>query len=146
MKKKYDEHELLNMRLVRAVYNGMKAMRKKESVKINEAGVTFSQFEVLVVVYHFAPMTVNSIIENTLSTIGNISLVVTNLIKDGFLKSEVHESDKRSKLITLTQKGEEFMDDFFPTHLRNIENIFSVYTQEEKELLLSLMRKLYRDN
>lgn len=141
-KEKYTEDEMLNMRLVRAIYNGMKNMRRKEYEKIKDTGVTFAQFEVLVVVYHFQPMTVNGIIDKTLSTIGNISLVIANLVKDGFLTSVPDEKDKRSKLISLTEKGEQFMDDFFPEHLNNLETIFSIFSNEEKELLLSLMRRL----
>jgi len=142
MKKEYNENEMLNMRLVRAVYNGMKNMRRKEYEKIKDTGVTFAQFEVLVVVYHFQPMSVNAIIEKTLSTIGNISLVITNLVKDGFLVSSPDAKDKRSKQISLTEKGEEFMEDFFPQHLQNLDDIFSIFSHEEKEVLLKLMRRL----
>ncbi|MGD9807819.1 MAG: MarR family winged helix-turn-helix transcriptional regulator [Deferribacterales bacterium] len=142
MKKDYNDNEMLNMRLVHAIYNGMKNMRRKEYEKIKETGVTFAQFEVLVVVYHFQPMTVNAIIDKTLSTIGNISLVIANLVKEGYLDSVPDPKDKRSKLISLTKKGEKFMDDFFPEHLENLDNIFGIFSKEEKEVLLSLMRRL----
>jgi len=140
--KRYSHAEMLNMKLVFAIYKGMKSMRRKESEKINEAGVTFPQFEVLVVVYHYENVTVNDIINKTLSTIGNISFVISNLVKEGYLVSVQDKNDKRSKIINLSEKGKAFMDDFFPKHMKNLEDIFSVYTEEEKETLYSLMKKL----
>ncbi|PLX69391.1 MAG: MarR family transcriptional regulator [Denitrovibrio sp.] len=140
--KDYKKDDIQNMKLVFAIYKGMKAMRKQESEKILEAGVTFPQFEVLVVVYHFNGITVNGIIERTLSTIGNISFVISNLIKDGMLKSESCKNDKRSKIISLTEKGQDFMDDFFPKHLKNLEDIFSIYNHEEKEIIVNLLKRL----
>lgn len=53
--KEYSDSEMLNMRLVASLYKAIKALRRKESVKINETDVTFAQFEVLVMVYHFIP-------------------------------------------------------------------------------------------
>lgn len=140
--KQYTDKEMLNMRLVTAYYKGMKSLRKRESEKINMAGVTFAQFEVLVVVYHFQPVTVSDIINRTLSTIGNISFVISNLVCDGYLVSEQDEKDRRQKIIKLSEKGKKFMEDFFPVHLENLESIFSVYTEEEKEALLGLLKKM----
>lgn len=140
--KEYSDSEMLNMRLVASLYKAIKALRRKESVKINETDVTFAQFEVLVMVYHFGPLTVGGIIERTLSTIGNISLVITNLVKEGYLVTKPVENDKRSKMIHLTEKGVEFMEAFFPVHLENLDNILSIYTEQEKETLLGLVRKL----
>lgn len=140
--KNYSEIEMLDMRLVAALYKGIKSLRRKESVKITEAGLTFPQFEVLVFVYHFQPLSVGEIINRTLSTIGNISFVISNLVKDGFLISVQDKKDKRAKIISLTEKGEKFMENFFPVHLDNLDKILSVYTQAEKETLLSLLKKL----
>ena len=140
--KVYNDSEMLNMRLVSSLYKAIKTLRKKELMKISETGVTFAQFEVLVIVYHFAPLTVGEIIDRTLSTIGNISLVTANLVKDGYLVSVTDENDKRSKLVSLTEKGVRFMEDFFPVHLENLDNILSVYTEKEKEKLLYLVKKL----
>jgi len=138
----YSDKEMLDMRLVSALYKSLKSLRRKEAVKIKESGVTFAQFEVLVTVYHFSPLTVGSIIDRTLSSVGNISLVVNNLIKEGYLTGSKDVKDKRTKYINLSFKGEEFMSGFFPTHLENLDQILSVYTEEEKEHLIELLKKL----
>ncbi|PLX66624.1 MAG: MarR family transcriptional regulator [Denitrovibrio sp.] len=142
--KEYNDTEMLNMRLVSSLYRSLKALRRKEFAKISETGVTFAQFEVLVIAYHFGPLTVGNIIDRTLSSIGNISLVISNLVKDGYLQSIISEKDRRSKLISLTDKGLEFMEDFFPVHLENLDGILSIYTDDEKEMLLHLVKKLYK--
>jgi len=141
---RYSEKELMNMRLVRAIYKSMKSLRKKESELINTTEVTFAQFEILVVVHHFGPLTVNQVIDQTLSSIGNISYVISNLVKEGYLESEKDVRDKRSKFIKMSEKGKRFMENFFPSHLENLEDIFSVYTESEKETLLKLLHKLYK--
>jgi len=140
--KQYSDTELLNMRLFTAVYKGLKSIKKRESELINSSDVTFAQFEVLVAVYHFPGLCVNDIIDKTSSSIGNISYLVKNLENDGFVTASSKEQDKRSKSIILTDKGEEFMRNFFPRHLENIDNTFSVYSDDEKEQLISLLRKL----
>jgi len=139
---RYTDEEMLNMRVVTWLYRAVKSMRKREAEKINASGVTFAQFEVLVIVQHFGPMSVGDIINRTLSSIGNISLVINNLVKDGYLLSCQSETDKRAKQISLTEKGVEYMDGFFPDHLANLKEILSVFTEEEKQQLISLVKKI----
>jgi DNA-binding MarR family transcriptional regulator len=130
------------MRLITAVYKGLKSIRKKEADLINKSEVTFAQFEVLIAVYHFPGLCVNDIIDKTSSSIGNISYLVKNLENEGYLVTSPSDEDKRAKIINLTDKGETFMTKFFPRHLQNIDNTFSVYSDDEKEQLIELLRKL----
>ena len=44
-------------------------------------------------------------------------------------------------IISLTDKGRKIMDDIFPRHVENINNIFSILTIEEKLELKKILKK-----
>jgi len=73
---------------------------------------------------------------------GNITMVVDNLEKNGFVVRKKDPGDRRAVLIHLTKKGEKFISDFFPKHLEKIKEEFSVLSNREKQTLAELCKKL----
>ena len=99
------------------------------------------QFGVLEALYHKGPLCINDIIEKTLSTSGNMTVVIENLRKDGYIKKEKSGEDQRKYMISLTNKGKGIIDKIFPLHLKNIGEIFRRYSVKEKEELLNMLDK-----
>ncbi len=126
----------------------IKLMRATDSLtnRLNrhlaEANLTESQFGTLEALHHLGPLNQRSIGEKILKSGGNITMVVDNLERQGYVKRKKDPNDRRAVLIHLTKKGEEFIKDFFPKHLEKIKQEFSVFTEKEKVQLASLCKKL----
>lgn len=126
----------------------IKLMRATESMNnrlnrhLAEADLTLSQFGTLEVLHHLGPLNQRTIGEKLLKSGGNITMVIDNLERCGHVKRERDPSDRRAVLIHLTPKGKEFIEDFFPKHLEKIKEEFSVLTEQEKETLAEICKKL----
>ena len=108
---------------------------------IKKSGLTISQFGVLEALYNKGDLRICEIIEKILTTSGNITVVIKNLEKEGFIKKNPDPLDKRSTIISITDKGKNIVEEILPEHINNINNIFSVLTDEEKILLNSILKK-----
>jgi DNA-binding MarR family transcriptional regulator len=111
---------------------------------IRSAGLTHSQFEVLEILYHKGPLTVNEIIGKTLSSSGNIGVVVDNLVRLGWVQKRPDDTDRRIRYVELTQAGREKIGEYFPQHAREVQETFRALSREEKERLVELLKKLGR--
>ena len=126
----------------------IKLMRATESMNnrlnrhLADADLTLSQFGTLEALHHLGPLNQRTIGEKLLKSGGNITMVMDNLEKCGHVKRERDPSDRRAVLIHLTPKGKVFIEDFFPKHLEKIKEEFSVLTEEEKETLAGICKKL----
>lgn len=110
----------------------------------SEHNLTFNQFKVLEVLYHRGDLNIGSITKLTLSTPGNITVVVKNLKRDGWITSIPDPSDKRASILSITEKGKEKMQSLFPAHASNIQNYMEVLDDNELETLYALLRKVYK--
>ena len=55
---------------------------------------------------------------------------------------KAHENDKRSSILSITDKGKTIIEDLFPRHAKNFEGYFDVLSDDEVDTLFSLLRKL----
>ena len=126
----------------------IKLMRATESLnnRLNkhhaEANLTVSQFGVLEALHHLGPLNQKALGEKLLKSGGNITLVVDNLEKSGWVERHQDPEDRRSMLIHLTQEGKDFIADYFPEHLERIKSEFAILTDEELNQLASICKKL----
>ena len=138
----YGELSDLNLKLLIALTRSTQDVRKREHRTIKEGGLTVSQFAVLEILYHKGDLRVCEIIEKALSTGGNMTVVIDNLVKEDLVRRCIDPKDRRVNLISITEKGRKLVSDIFPKHLENINEIFSVLTVKEKQNLINLLKKL----
>ena len=117
-------------------------IRAKESVYIQSFGLTMNQFQVLEVLYHRGDLSIGTITKLTMGTHGNTTVVVKNLKRDGWISSVADEKDKRTFILSITQKGKDIMENLFPNHAKNFEGYFETLSDDEVDTLFSLLRKL----
>lgn len=116
----------------------------KEVTYFKTHNLTLNQFKVLEVLYHRGNLNVGAITKLTMSTPGNITVVVKNLKRDAWIKSVVDENDKRSTNLCITQKGKDVIQNIFPKHAQNLHNNFNTLSDEELDTLYMLLRKLQK--
>ena len=138
----YGEINDLNLKSIIALSRCIQSVNKREYKIIKEGGLTFSQFGVLEVLYHKGDLRVSEILEKTLSTGGNMTVVIDNLAKDDLIERRPDPKDRRASLISISEKGRKLMSEIFPKHVDNLEEIFSVLSVEEKKNLINTLKKL----
>lgn len=116
-------------------------IHRMELRTIKESGLTPAQFGVLEVLYNKGDLRICEIIEKILTTSGNITVVIKNLEKDGLIIKKPDPEDKRSCIISITDKGKKKIEDIFPAHIKNIASIFDVLTEDEKHTLKTILKK-----
>ena len=87
-------------------------------------------------------MRICEIIEKTLSTSGNMTVVIRNLVKAKYIVKERDSEDGRAFLIRLTEGGHNIISEVFPNHLVDLEEALSNLDMNEKAELLALLKKL----
>lgn len=139
---KYGAVSELNLKLVVALHRTIQNDERSLSARLSEYDLTLSQFGVMEALYHKGPMKICEIIEKTLSTSGNMTVVIKNLEKRGYISRDRDDEDRRAFVIRLKEKGRTIIADVFPKHLDDLEAEFSNLNIEEKNQLLTLLKKL----
>ncbi|HYW35627.1 MAG TPA: MarR family transcriptional regulator [Balneolaceae bacterium] len=118
------------------------SLNRRLNQHLAEADLTVSQFGVLEAIYHLGPLNQKALCDKLLKTGGNITMVVDNLEKCHLVERQQNPDDRRSMLVHLTSRGEDFISSFFPEHLENIRQEFADLSSEEKKELARICKKL----
>lgn len=118
-----------------------KADRATASV-LKRYGLTSAQFDALDALYHTGPATMRQITDRTLSTPGNMTVVVRNLERDGLLSRRKNPSDARSQLLDITDTGRRKMAEIWPVYLAQLKVLCAPLSDAEKQTLASLLEKI----
>jgi MarR family 2-MHQ and catechol resistance regulon transcriptional repressor len=104
--------------------------------------LTISQFGVLEAIYHLGPLQPTQLAEKILKSGGNLTLVITNLVKRGLVTRQRRENDRRCIDIQLTPTGQTLVEDILPDHVAGVVATMNVLTTAEQDQLARLCRKL----
>ncbi|MBU3811691.1 MAG: MarR family transcriptional regulator [Candidatus Niameybacter stercoravium] len=139
--KKLIEENKLDLSTLVVFTRAENMIHRKEYQTIKESGLTPAQFGVLEVLYNKGDLKIYEIMEKILTTSGNITVVIKNLEKDGLIKRNADPQDKRSCILSITDKGKELIENILPKHIDNIRNIFGILSDEEKIVLKNILKK-----
>ncbi|NLC55161.1 MAG: MarR family transcriptional regulator [Erysipelothrix sp.] len=131
-----------NLRLLITLSKTTQNIHKRSADIFIKHKLTTSQFSALESLYHKGSMSINKLTESALSTSGNMTVVINNLLKAGLVSRSVNPKDKRSSLIKITNQGRQKVEDIFPIHLIDLSNSFKLLNSEEKQLLIRLLNKI----
>ena len=137
-----------NKKEIRALRTYVKLMRAAESVTtrthrhLSSTGLTISQFAVLEALYQLGPLSQREIGQKILRSSGNITMVIDNLEKNGLVRRERFEADRRFYIVHLTDKGYHLINKIFPPHAAVIAEDLGALTAAEQDTLGRLCKKL----
>lgn len=138
----------MNTKKSMAVYISMSrvinTLRRENNKLILKHDITLGQFAVMEALYSKGRLSTGEVMEKILSTSGNIPVIVKNLEKDGFITRKQDEADKRRFILDLTDKGKDLMDEIVPENLKFMDELISLWDDDEKEELIILMNKFRR--
>ncbi len=104
--------------------------------------LTTSQFAVLEALYHLGPLSQRQLADKILRSSGNLTMVIDNLEKAGWVRRERSGRDRRVVTVSLSEAGRALILKVLPTHVAGIVEVFSSLTQQELTQLSDLSRKL----
>jgi MarR family 2-MHQ and catechol resistance regulon transcriptional repressor len=104
--------------------------------------LTYSQFAVLEALYHLGGMTQGEISAKVLKSGSNMTTVIDNLERDGLVRRERDEKDRRVIHVHLTEAGKGKIEAVLPGHVAALVDEFSVLSAQEQKQLGELCKKL----
>ena len=125
----------------------IKLQRASESVSarvhaVLPEGLTVTQFGVLEAIHHIGPLCQSELAEKLLKSGGNLTLVVDNLEKAGYVARERDPADRRFVVVKLTDKGQAFITALFPKVVANVTREMAALSGTELSDLRRLCKKI----
>jgi MarR family 2-MHQ and catechol resistance regulon transcriptional repressor len=121
-----------------------KVMGYRTGQLLAEYGLTESQFGSLEALYFLGPMCQKDIGNKLLVSGGNMTMVITNLEKRGYVSRRRDQSDRRQFTVSLTEEGHQLITELFPKHAQRIVELMGILTDVEQEHLGMLCKTLGR--
>ncbi len=91
---------------------------------------------------HGAPLRMKELAKKMGVTTGTLTVMIDRLEQQGLLKRTPHETDRRSYLIALTEKGQTLFAEHHQYHLRLTEEITATLSEEEQRLFSGVLGKI----
>lgn len=112
------------------------------NVFLKRFDLTTAQFDVLMQIRIYQPLTQMELAERVTITQGGISRMLARLEKEGFITRKL---DWKTKTISLTNKAEKMLEKVTPEQVAFQSSFFDdVLTEEEQQTLYKLMTKVHK--
>jgi len=105
---------------------------------LSQSGLTLSQFLLMESLAHNGPMNQKTIGVHIGRSGGNITMVVRNLVKAGYVRQERSGSDGRQRKISMTSEGYDLFMSIYPSFIDTYLNIFKPLAGKEQRKLIKL--------
>lgn len=117
-------------------------VRKVQSKQMFEQNLTTPQFGVLEILSKTGPVPLKKISEEMMVTGANITCVVDNLEKEGFVKRIPSKEDRRVIHADLTPQGKAKLESIMPAYSESMAGVFAAFTEHELKELAKLLSKI----
>ena len=114
--------------------------RIKEEMTKNKLGIT--EFSVLEVLYQKGKQTIQQIGNCILVSSGSMTYVIDKLEQRGLLSLHACPDDRRVIHVTLTDDGNELMNEIMPKYHEFVHQMFDSLDSDEAETLVQLLKKV----
>lgn len=136
------QDEKLSLKLFVVLTRALDSVRKSIEKEIRSYGLNPTEFAVLELLYNKGEQTVQKIGEKVLIASSSITYVVDKLEKKNLILRTPNPEDRRITQVSITDEGKALMDDIFPGHAKAVQRILEGLTMEEKEEMISQLKKL----
>ncbi|MFC5451276.1 MarR family winged helix-turn-helix transcriptional regulator [Paenibacillus aestuarii] len=137
-----DAGKALDLQLVRVLRNAVNTLFGSLEKDIDRFGLNRETFQIMELLYNKGPQPVQRISDTFSIPSGSITYVIDKLEKKGYLERQPIPGDRRKTNVALTDEGRRYFDKIFPQHVETICDNLSFATDEEKMMLISVMKKI----
>jgi MarR family 2-MHQ and catechol resistance regulon transcriptional repressor len=124
------------------LWKAHKAVETYAQRSVSATGLCLSDFGVLEALLHKGPLPVSAIGEKVLLSSGSMTAAVDRLERSGFVERAATSTDRRARIVHLTEKGSSLIRKLFAEHERDMERMFSHFGKPERNALADMLRKL----
>ena len=124
------------------LYRAARAVERNALASISGLGVGLSDFAILELLLHRGPMPVNDLGRKVLLSSGSITTAVSRLEEQKLVRRTVSASDKRARIVELTDDGRKMIECAYGRHAGDMEEVVSVLKPGERAELLRLLKKV----
>ena len=131
--------------LMLQVFRTRMAFRRamQRTLKRNNAGITFEMLQVLSSLWHEQGITQQVLAERNAKDKACLTNLMNNLEKKGYVRREEDPTDRRSKLVFLTNEGEEFRNQIRPILDQVYVNAEQTIGLEGIKVMMSELNSVY---
>ena len=116
-------------------------IRSAEANIFKKHQLTPTQFSVLETLYTKGDLRIQGLIDSILATSGNMTVVIRNMVRDGWITRENVPEDRRAYLVSITDAGRKKIEAALPDHIKNIQRLMQVFNSGEQAELQELLKK-----
>ena len=136
-----NEKKNLALELCEKISRANDKFRKVQAKQMFEQKLTSPQFGVLEILYKTGQLSLKKISNEMMVTGANITCVVDNLEKEGFVKRIHSKEDRRVILADLTDTGRNKIESILPEYHKNISAMVSSLSESEQKEFINLLDK-----
>jgi DNA-binding MarR family transcriptional regulator len=108
---------------------------------MKSTGLPPAQFAIINILGNEGALRISEIYEKMLIKSGNRTMILDSIEKKGFIKRVFSKHDRREIIIELTPTGEKFFEEHNASYMKTIEDVLSVFSQEEQKTLNKILNK-----
>lgn len=114
--------------------------------KVFGKDLTQAQFNILMILKRIGGREVSQkeIVEKIVSTKGNVSIHIANLVRQGYIRKKVSNRDSRMNSIILTAKGKQALERLEPLYLYHIKQITEGLPHKQTQQALDILEHLHQ--
>ncbi|KXT77754.1 Transcriptional regulator, MarR family [Streptococcus sp. DD11] len=131
---------MLDLKTMIVFHKAERTIRATESQIFKKHDLTPTQFSVLETLYSKGELRIQDLIDRILATSGNMTVVIKNMERDGWIVRTCDPNDRRAFLIGLTEQGRQKIEAALPEHIKNVQNALSILPPEDKEELIRILK------
>jgi MarR family transcriptional regulator, 2-MHQ and catechol-resistance regulon repressor len=125
------------------LWKASRAAQAYAEKSISELEMCGSDFAVLEALLHKGPLPINEIGKKVLLTSGSITIAVDRLETKRLVERRAHGTDRRARIVHLTQAGRNLITRVYADHAADMERLASAsLTKAERKTLISLLKKI----
>jgi MarR family transcriptional regulator, organic hydroperoxide resistance regulator len=106
-------------------------------------GIAPSHGDILWALFTYGDLPMKKLSENINRDKSTVTALVNKLINSGYILRRTHESDSRSSIISLTEKGRAMQKDFWEVSETLRKKAYQGLTDDEMETLTRLLTKVH---
>jgi MarR family 2-MHQ and catechol resistance regulon transcriptional repressor len=123
------------------LWKAASAIKRNAIKSVAGLGLGLSDFAVLEVLLHKGPQPINVIGKKVLLTSGSITAAIDRLETRSLVRRTANASDRRARIVELTEQGERLIHEAFRQHGIDMEETLAVLRPGERTELVRLLKK-----
>jgi MarR family 2-MHQ and catechol resistance regulon transcriptional repressor len=109
---------------------------------ITAQGLGLSDFMVLEVLLHKGPLTISAVGEKVLLASASMTSAIDRLEKRELVRRRSCNSDRRIRLVELTDEGKTFIEEIYARHVKDLDAVVGGLGNEERRTLYEGLKKI----